>query len=141
MRKSCISGQTAALALIATMAGTMVAGQDADAGARLYERHCATCHGLDGEGHGPMAGILVIEPTDLTSLAAQDEGTFPVLRVIQRIDGRDPLVAHGSPMPVYGDFFEGDDTALKTASGQTVMTSRAIADLVAFLETMQTAEE
>lgn len=141
MQMSWISGRKTALALCAAMAGTMVKGQEAAEGEVLYERHCATCHGLDGEGHGPMAGILVIEPTDLTALAAQEDGMFPVLRVIRRIDGRDPLVAHGSPMPVYGNFFEGDDTALKTASGQMVMTSRAIADLVAFLETLQTAEE
>ncbi len=40
-------------------------------------------------------------------------------------------------MPVYGDFFEGDDTALKTASGQPLMTSRAISDLVAYLKDIQ----
>ncbi len=141
MRISGFSRQTGALALIAAMAGTMVAGQEADEGAQLYERHCATCHGLDGDGQGPMAGVLVIQPSDLTALAAREDGAFPVLRVIRRIDGRDPLVAHGSPMPVYGDFFEGDDTALKTASGQPVMTSRAIADLVAFLKTLQSVQE
>lgn len=44
-------------------------------------------------------------------------------------------------MPVYGDFFEGDDTTLETVSGQRVMTSRAIADLVSFLQTMQSVQE
>ena len=111
--------------------------QDVEAGAQLYERHCATCHGIDGKGKGPMAGVLLIQPIDLTALSAAGDGVFPVLRVVQRVDGRDPLVSHGSPMPVYGDFFEGDDTALKTASGQPLMTSRAIADLVAFLESIQ----
>ena len=84
-----------------------------------------------------MASVLLIQPSDLTELKAGNEGTFPLLRVVRRIDGRDPLVSHGSPMPVYGDFFEGDDTALKTASGQPLMTSRAIADLVAYLEELQ----
>ncbi|WP_306006914.1 c-type cytochrome [Aquicoccus porphyridii] len=123
------------------MLGTVAAGQDAADGGLLYERHCATCHGLSGEGQGPMAGVLVIQPTDLTTLAARAGGAFPVLRVIRRIDGRDPLVAHGSPMPVYGDFFEGDDTTLETVSGQRVTTSRAIADLVSFLQTMQSVQE
>lgn len=141
MRTSGISRQAGALALCVAMLGTMAAGQDAAGGGLLYERHCATCHGLSGEGRGPMAGVLVIQPTDLTTLAARAGGAFPVLRVIRRIDGRDPLVAHGSPMPVYGDFFEGDDTTLETVSGQRVMTSRAIADLVRFLQTMQTVQE
>ncbi len=84
-----------------------------------------------------MAGVLTIQPVDLTVLAAQNGGDFPLLRVVRRIDGRDPLVSHGSPMPVYGDFFEGDDTAMKTPSGQPLMTSGAIADLVAYLQGLQ----
>lgn len=117
------------------MAGAVWAG-DAKEGAALYERHCATCHGLDATGHGPMAGILVIKPADLTALS--QEGEFPLARVVKRIDGRDPLVAHGSPMPVYGGFFEGRDVALKTASGQPIFTSEGVADLVAYIETLQT---
>lgn len=122
--------------LMGLAAGPALA-QDLKEGVVLYERHCATCHGIDGKGQGPMAGVLLIQPTDLTGLSAANGGEFPVLRVVQRIDGRDPLVSHGSPMPVYGDFFEGDDTAMKTTSGQPLMTSRAIADLVAFMKDIQ----
>ena len=119
-------------------AGTLPAlAQEAGPGVELFERHCATCHGINGKGQGPMAGVLLIQPTDLTRLKATNEGAFPALRVVRRIDGRDPLVSHGSPMPVYGDFFEGDDTAMKTSSGQPLMTSRAIADLVAYLKEIQ----
>ena len=57
--------------------------------------------------------------------------------VVQRIDGRDPLVSHGSPMPVYGPYFEGQDTAIKTDVGQPILTSKPIADLVAYLKTLQ----
>jgi mono/diheme cytochrome c family protein len=127
------------LALAMIGAGAAVA-QDADEGGALFERHCATCHGIDAKGQGPMAGVLMIQPVDLTRLAAGNDGTFPLLRVIRRIDGRDPLVSHGSPMPVYGDFFEGDDTAMKTTSGQPVMTSRAIADLVTYLQGLQDSD-
>jgi len=129
--------KTALFTLALGLANGPVLAQDVDAGAQLYERHCATCHGIDGKGKGPMAGVLLIQPVDLTGLAAAADGVFPVLRVVQRVDGRDPLVSHGSPMPVYGDFFEGNDTAMKTASGQPLITSRAIADLVAFLKDIQ----
>lgn len=114
--------------------------QDIEAGEVLFEQYCATCHGIDGKGQGPMASVLLIQPVDLTRLAANNGADFPLLRVVRRIDGRDPLVSHGSPMPVYGDFFEGDDTALKTASGQPVMTSRAIADLVVYLQGLQDSD-
>ncbi|MDQ2091585.1 c-type cytochrome [Marimonas arenosa] len=126
---------------LAAMAASPVLAQDIEEGAVLYERHCATCHGIDAEGAGPMAGVLLIQPVDLTTLVAANDGEFPLLRVVRRIDGRDPLISHGSPMPVYGDFFEGDDTAMKTASGQPLMTSRAIADLVAYLESLQAPAE
>ncbi len=120
---------------LATMASQAVA-QDVDTGAELYQHYCATCHGIDATGHGPMAGVLVIQPSDLTQLAGED-GVFPTARVVARIDGRDPLVSHGSPMPVYGPYFEGQDTSMKTPDGQPILTSQPIVDLVAYLETLQ----
>lgn len=109
----------------------------AERGEALYNEHCVACHGVDHDGQGPMAGVMVIKPADLSMLAAGNDGVFPLVRVIKRIDGRDPLVSHGSPMPVYGHFFEGRDMALKTQSGQPIMTSGAVADLVAYLQGVQ----
>lgn len=63
-----------------------------------------------------MAGVLVIQPTNLTELSGQD-GTFPTARVVARIDGRDPLVSHGSPMPVYGPYFEGSGYGYQGTDG------------------------
>lgn len=103
-----------------------------------YLQHCATCHGLDGMGRGPMAAVLLVQPTDLTQLTAGNEGVFPTVRVVMRIDGRDPLVSHGSSMPVYGQFFQqGADVALKAPNGQPILTSAPIAGLVAYLESLQ----
>lgn len=118
------------------MTAAQVAAQDVDTGAELYQHYCATCHGIDATGHGPMAGILVIQPVDLTKLAGKD-GVFPTARVVARIDGRDPLVSHGSPMPVYGPYFDGQDTSMKTPEGQPILTSQPIVDLIAYLETLQ----
>lgn len=123
-------------AVVLAFAG-VAAAQDAQIGQDLYLKHCATCHGVQANGMGPMAPALVVQPKDLTALAVENGGEFPLLRVVRRIDGREPLVSHGSAMPVYGEFFEGDDTAMKTASGQPVLVSRAIADLVAFLQGIQ----
>lgn len=125
-----------ALTLAQSVAGA-AAAQDAAAGARTYATFCASCHGAAGTGDGPVASLLTVPATDLTTLAARNGGTFPVAEVVFRIDGRAPLTAHGSPMPPFGGMFAGEDAALKTASGQPVLTSRAIADLVAFLQQMQ----
>ena len=111
--------------------------QDVAEGGALYQWYCAACHGRDGTGAGPMAPVLLVQPTDLTRLAANAEGVFPLLRVVMRIDGRDPLVSHGSAMPVYGPLFQGDEVALRTAAGQPVMMGRAVADLVTYLQEIQ----
>jgi len=119
------------------LAGTTAGAQDVDAGAELFRIHCATCHGTEASGQGPMAGVLVIKPADLTALSEENGGQFPIENVVRRIDGRDPLVSHGSPMPVYGFFFEGKGVALKLPSGQNIMTSQPIVDLVSYLQTLQ----
>lgn len=126
----------AASLMVLTATSHSALAQDAERGGELYQHYCATCHGLDATGHGPMAGVLVIQPTDLTTLTDAG-GVFPTARVVARIDGRDPLVSHGSPMPVYGPYFEGNDTAIKTPAGQPILTSQPIVDLVAYLKTLQ----
>jgi hypothetical protein len=80
---------------------------------------------------------MTIAPADLTRLSAGNGGVFPTGRVVRQIDGRDPVLAHGSPMPVFGPFFDGEDAALKTPAGQPILTSRPLADLVAWLMTIQ----
>jgi len=130
----------AAIAIALTLAQSVAgaaAAQEAAAGARTYATFCASCHGAEGRGDGPVASLLTVPATDLTTLAARNGGVFPVAEVVFRIDGRAPLTAHGSPMPPFGGMFAGADAALKTAAGQPVLTSRTIADLVAYLEGLQ----
>jgi mono/diheme cytochrome c family protein len=113
------------------------AAQEAGAGAEIYLRACAACHGLDARGAGEMAAILTIAPPDLTRLAAGNGGVFPLARAAARIDGRDPLLSHGGEMPVFGDWLEGEDVMMRSEAGQPMMTSRALADILAFLAAIQ----
>ncbi len=107
-------------------------------GAQLYTQFCATCHGVAADGNGPMAPILLAPPPDLTGLSERAGGEFPTFPVVQRIDGRDPLLAHGGEMPLWGEVFDGEPSAsLATAKGQPVMTSRSIAAIVEYLKTVQ----
>ncbi|GAA6207955.1 hypothetical protein NBRC116601_12480 [Cognatishimia sp. WU-CL00825] len=120
------------------MAGAgMVAAQETVTGESLYFNHCAACHGMELDGQGVMSGVMIIKPKDLTVLAQANDGVFPVLQVVTRIDGRDPLVSHGSPMPVYGDFFEGSDAFLKSELGQPIATSAPVVALVEYIESLQ----
>ena len=131
-----------ALALIAL--GTGAAAEDIVGspgnvveGGGIFAAYCATCHGDAGRGDGRMGAVLTVLPPDLTGLAAANGGVFPVARVVAQIDGRNPLLAHGGTMPLFGDFFEGDDVAIKAETGQPILTSRPIADVAAWLESVQ----
>ncbi len=122
------------LAVLCLAAAPVAANEE---GAALFTAYCAACHGTEARGDGPMAPILTVLPADLTRLSEGNGGVFPVISVARRIDGRDPLLAHGGPMPLYGDFFEGDGAAIQGETGQPVLTSRPIADLIEWLETIQ----
>ena len=125
------------IVFLAILAASPVAAQDAALGKAIYDRYCATCHGAEARGDGPMAPSLLLQPPDLTKLAARNDGVLPVTRIVTRIDGREPLVSHGSPMPIYGDFFAGTDVPTKSETGQPIMTSEPILHLLAWLSGIQ----
>ena len=137
MRGFWIAAVLAGLGGAALAEGEEIRLGDATVGDALYQAHCAVCHGIEAMGNGPMAPVLLVQPSDLTTLIARHDGVFPLERVAARIDGRDPLVAHGSQMPVYGAFYEGKDVVLRTEAGQPMLTSQPIADIVAWLRTIQ----
>ena len=126
-----------ALAAALALSASVATAQDMRAGASLYATYCAACHGESLQGDGMMTGVLNIAPPDLTGLAARNGGVFPRAMVVYRIDGRDPVPAHGGPMPYFGDLFDGDMAAMKAETGQPILTGRGIIDLVAFLEARQ----
>ena len=111
--------------------------QNAEDGRELFITYCATCHGDAGRGDGPMMELLVIPPADLTALQSANNGVFPIAWVVRQIDGRDPLLAHGGAMPLYGQMFPSEDVAIASETGQPILTSQAIADLTAWLATIQ----
>ncbi|WP_404383019.1 c-type cytochrome [Caenispirillum salinarum] len=75
-------------------------------GKRVYETHCAVCHGPDGTGTGPYARLLATALPDLTRVSARNDGALPHERVRQVIDGRADAGAHGSrDMPIWGEAF------------------------------------
>jgi len=78
-------------------------------GSGLYRAYCASCHGVNGKGDGPVASSLRVSVPDLTHIAAREGGSFPADQVRKIIDGRIPVPAHGSPaMPVWGLEFRDD---------------------------------
>ena len=74
-------------------------------GAELFKTFCASCHGAEATGNGPMARVLRHAPPDLTLMAKKNGGTFPTARLNRIIAGWD-IESHGDrEMPVWGDPF------------------------------------
>lgn len=119
------------------LAGPAIAEPDITAGANVFQGFCAVCHGGDAKGDGPMAESITLAPPDLTTLAASNGGVFPTFRVVRQIDGRDPMLAHGGEMPLFGALFEFPDGAIASETGQPIITAQPIADVTAWLESVQ----
>jgi mono/diheme cytochrome c family protein len=84
---------------------------EASSGKQMYLEYCASCHGKDGKGDGPAAVALKAPPSNLATLTARNNGSFPALRVSQSIEGDGTNFAHGSrEMPVWGQVFHTNET-------------------------------
>jgi len=103
------------------------------AGSDLFAFYCASCHGRNGGGDGPVARSLKLPPPDLRLLARHNRGEFPRSRV-------EAFVTHGagasspahgtSEMPVWGPVFRG--------LGDTEALSKVrVANLAKYLESIQ----
>src|SRR5688572_10279963 len=84
----------------------LLESQRVAAGRGEYERYCMACHGIQADGDGPVAPLMVPRPTDRRTIAPRRGGVFPHAAMMAMIDGRDPHPAHGTgDMPVWGDAF------------------------------------
>src|SRR5690349_863004 len=75
-----------------------MSGQD------LYRRFCASCHGIEGRGDGPVAASLRVQVPDLTQTARRLNTADGRNQLVRIIDGRYIIGAHGTRvMPVWGE--------------------------------------
>jgi mono/diheme cytochrome c family protein len=101
-------------------------------GAVLYQQACASCHGADAKGHGPVAPALKTPPPDLTTLTRRHGGKFPYDYVTSVLLVGTSLPSHGSSdMPVWGPIFKFIDKDNK----QAVL--RRVKNLSDYLESLQ----
>lgn len=120
------AARTAAIFVCVALLAACGTGQDADdteapqatvtsadpieRGERSFMAYCASCHGSDGTGTGPVAEVMTTNPADLTQLRARYGGTFPADSVYAYIDGREDVQAHGTrEMPVWGNVWGEED--------------------------------
>ena len=102
-----------------------------DRGKTTFKESCAACHGEGGRGNGPAADAMKQRPSNLTRFT-REKGVFPASDIQASIKGTSAVVAHGAPgMMVWGALFLAD------ANGNQAKADARIADLVAFIESIQ----
>ncbi len=101
-------------------------------GKAMYTAYCASCHGAAAKGDGPANAALKTPANDLTKLARNNGGTFPMAHVQEVIRNAD-TPAHGSKdMPIWGPVFRN------LSQGSQGQVELRIANLAKYLETLQT---
>ncbi len=131
-------------AMAAGLAAALALGQawakDMSFGEAEFQARCAACHGMGGQGDGPVAGLMERAPRDLTLLAKENGGQFPFSETYQAIDGRREIVGHGTAeMPIWGDYFTAAAAPLAgrpNVSPEQVVQGR-ILSLVYYIQTIQ----
>lgn len=103
-------------------------------GKQMYTNYCAPCHGVNGQGSGPVAAALKFAPSDLTVLSKDHNGKFPSAHIISVLQFGTETPAHGSAeMPVWGPIFGQMDHPDATQDTQTLR----ISNLARYVETLQ----
>ena len=97
LRRGITAAALAAALLAARAAVAFDAFTLADySGEELFGRFCASCHGEQAHGDGPVAQSLNTAVPDLTRISAR-YGEFPAMLIRDTIDGRGvDIRAHGS---------------------------------------------
>jgi len=104
-------------------------------GSVTYRVYCKNCHGAAARGDGNLAQYLDQLPSDLTLLARDAGGGFPVSHVYVAIDGRDaPPVEGRREMPVWGEALGATEEAAGLSPDQI---QTKIWGLVYYLESLQ----
>lgn len=131
----------AAIALVVA-AGSASAQRKAnrvDFGKAQFEANCASCHGANGKGNGPISDLLKKSPPDLTQLAKKNNGVFPIERLYRVIEGSD-VASHGTrEMPVWGYDYkvEAAEYYLDVPYDPEVYVRTRILSLVEYLSRLQ----
>jgi hypothetical protein len=135
-RLKVLAHMSAALGVALGMA-LPAAAEEHSIGEDLYMRYCAACHGETGTGGGDMEHFFNIHMPNLRTMAARNDGAFPLLETIHIIDGRTGLRAHGGPMPLWGGVFMSETIDRHDFYGSAIEARGRVLSLALYLESIQ----
>jgi mono/diheme cytochrome c family protein len=103
-------------------------------GRQLYIDHCAACHGINGDGHGPLEHELAKPAADLRILSKRYGNPLPYDQIARFMDGRADVKAHGSrDMPVWGEEMWKNPPG----KGNPNEVSEPVAKIIRYLQSIQ----
>ena len=106
----------------------------ANDGEQMFVDYCASCHGLDGKGKGPVAIAIKQQPTDLTLLSKNNGGKFPATHVVSVLQFGTANPAHGTAqMPVWGPALGTIDSSMTQKDARAIR----IRNLSLYLQSLQ----
>ena len=133
MAKKILASGIALALLLSTQAISLAA--DGNSGKQMYLQYCSSCHGKDGKGDGTVSRDLKVRVPDLTGLAKKHKGVYPLDDVMETIDGRRLVRAHGDRnMPVWGESFHSEGEGKKYPELTTLLKAKIIAEYVSSLQ-------
>ena len=121
-------------AMLSVSQPVLSANDEVAEGHRYFIQYCASCHGQDGLGDGPVAKSLSRQPANLRKLGDKYGMPLPAHRIAELIDVRDTVRAHGTrDVPVWGErlYEVGQGEKGETGIGDV------IAKIIAYLNTIQ----
>ncbi|MFM2355487.1 MAG: hypothetical protein RLZZ528_1223 [Pseudomonadota bacterium] len=125
-----------AIAGFLPLAACVPAEPEEVSGQELFGQYCVTCHGTGAKGDGPVAGDLPRAPADLTTIAARNGGTFPMITVMSKIDGY--TKGDDAAMPELGvTLSEGELVLTDLGDGTETPTPARLLALAEYLRSIQ----
>ncbi|PFG63154.1 cbb3-type cytochrome c oxidase subunit III [Thioclava sp. ES.031] len=109
----------------------------AQMGADLYQNYCATCHGKSAAGDGPLSEYFTTQVPALTQLSANNNGEFPLARVVHLIDGGQQMPFHRGAMPSFGSTMMEETAGTVGALNAEVYTRGQILLIAEYLASIQ----
>lgn len=104
-------------------------------GKKEFVSYCASCHGSNGKGEGPIVHFLKRKPPNLTQLSKNNNGHFPFERIWGVFDGTYIFAEHGtSEMPIWGYKFIRETQ--EENEPNTVAKAKAL-DIILYIQVIQ----
>jgi mono/diheme cytochrome c family protein len=121
--------------ILLTASQQLALADNTNSGKRMYLQYCSSCHGNDGKGNGAVSPFLKIKLPDLTQLAKNNRGIYPLEDVMAAIDGRRAVPAHGDRhMPVWGEVFGKEFEEGRYPELSTLLKAKIIAEYIATIQ-------